>query len=250
MSVIFAVFYVGLARIEEFLAYMHAGRSALAVTNPGAAYVVLTDRATAPALAAAGFATETVAPDEGPLVLRFTQAFQAYCEARPVADLIVLADPDCAANRRLDDALPAGEGLGITVRDHNHRVNAVAYVRDTALAAWFFARAAALQERMPPEMQEWWGDQVAWNHAMGDWRLGDEWAYPLQSADPAAVLAHRIKLLWCHTHNRAPKRGTGRRPGQEDAYMLHWKGDRKVDMVGYVAKNILRRAQDEGRRVA
>lgn len=213
MSTIFTAFYVDAGeRHGEYLQHMMAGAHALELTNPGARYVVLTDRKTAPRLEGhVEFAV--TAPDMGPLMLRGVLA-QAAFEKTVVADLVILAAPDCIANRDLTHSTFKDQGLCIT-ENKAKKINNVGYARDHDLTHWFLTKAARIIEGYPFPKQEWKGDQESW---------GD-----------VDVMGRSVHRLPCSTHNAFPRKdGVIKWSVIGDAYILHFKGPRKEHLLRYV----------------
>lgn len=172
MKIIVAAFFADVpgqpSRLSDYLPLIQAGRKALDLTNPGARYVVLTDSLTAPAIEPHAEVYVGQVEPSLPLIQRLirTQAlFTASCDA----DLLILPDVDCFANRDLQDAIPEDVGLAITHKGEKfgYRITNIAYARDMDLATWFLARATGILESWPIEAQHWWGDQEAWGAALG-----------------------------------------------------------------------------------
>jgi hypothetical protein len=142
------------------------------------------------------------------------------------ADLVILPDVDCLANRALDDAVPANVGMVVTHKGpkFERRINNLAYVRDRSLGIGFLHLAYEVLETWPLERREWGGDQDAWGVALGSpasWMpLGDErWT--------ACTGAGVVDVYPCLTHNcPLPDDGKIRRR-QREAYFVHLKGPRK-----------------------
>lgn len=239
------------SRLTEYLPLIEASRKALELTNPGARYVVLTDEATAPGIEKyADVWLTNVLPDTPLLskLLRSQALFASQCKA----DLLVLPDVDCFANRDLSDAISDNVGLAITHKGEKFgwRIVNIAYARDMELATWFLARASSILESWPQQAQEWWGDQEAWGWALGTQinGLGLSAAYiPLVQvgepdeagertfvARPAA--GKYVHVYPARTHN-CPLADDGEmRPVHRDAFMIHLKGERKQHVERFMAE--------------
>jgi hypothetical protein len=230
--------------LPAYLPLIQASRKALEITNPGARYVVLTDALTAPAIEPHAEVWVAAVPPETPLMCKIIQA-QALFASQCKADLLVLPDVDCFANRALDDAIPEHVGLAITHKGekYTYRINNLAYARDTDLATWFLARAGAILESWPAEAQEWWGDQEAWGAALGTNinGLGVSNSYiPLERVGDEIFLARPTKrevyVYPCMTHNCALREDGSIREAQQSAYMVHLKGPRKQHVERFMAE--------------
>lgn len=226
---------------NDYLKQMEVCRKALELTNPGMDLIVLTDKETAPALK--GYDTRVIADSSLPLMLRYTLA-QAEFERTADYDLVVLAEADCLANRNLQDAIPRDHGLGITYRPRRafrHEdfdefilppINNLAYVRDHELAEWFLRRACKFMEDMPT--LEWWADQAAWHQALKPWGA-DSPDLVVREARPEGRLIH---LYPCQTHNHFPLSGLRPKKLTKDAFIIHFKGERKHDMEPFFERYV------------
>ena len=230
--------------LPAYLPLIQASRKAMELTNPGARYVVLTDSATAPAIEPHAEVWVAAVPTETPLMCKIIQA-QALFASQCQADLLVLPDVDCFANRALDDAIPPEVGLAITHKGSkfSYRVNNLAYARDMDLATWFLARAGAILESWPLEAQEWWGDQEAWGAALGTNinGLGVSNSYiPLERIGDEIFLARparrEVYVYPCVTHNCPLREDGSIRENQMNAYFCHLKGPRKQHVERYMAE--------------
>lgn len=221
--------------LEEYLEYIKLGQAALACTNPRAVYTVLTDPQTLPLLQPHCSAIPT-APKEGPLMLKYLVAQAAFLKFWPGDDLIVLAATDCVANRPLNSATHSSMGFATTY-NKSGKVNNVAYVRDKELGHWLLCRAIQLLATSPAlvDKHEWLGDQEAWEAAIGPWEPGNN---TIREAHPDGK---RVILFPCGTHNRFVRKNGSVKQGDENAFILHFKGDRKQHMRQYVFDNILGR---------
>jgi len=246
MNIVVAAFFADVpgkpSRLADYLPLIEASRKALQLTNPGARYLVLTDAATAPAIQRHAEVWITSVPADTPLLAKLIRS-QALFTAMCKADLLVLPDVDCFANRDLSDSIPGNVGLAITHKGEKfgYRINNLAYARDMDLATWFLARAAAILESWPLEAQEWWGDQEAWGAALGTHINGlgvsasyiplvqvgepDEGGERTFLARPAA--GRYVHVYPCRTHNCPLADDGGMRPVHHDAFMVHLKGPRK-----------------------
>lgn len=230
--------------VDDYLPLVQASQRALEATNPGARYVVLTDRETAPAIAPHAEVWCAAVPAETPLMLKIVRS-QALFAIDCRADLLVLPDVDCFANRALDDAIPESVGLAITHKGpkFHHRINNLAYARDNDLAAWFLTRAATILESWPLAAQEWWGDQEAWAAACGVPinGLGTPYAYVVVERVDGEILIARpadkiVHLYPCQTHNCPLPDDGVIRPAQREAYFVHLKGPRKQHVERFMAE--------------
>lgn len=233
----FVVFHTGKDTLPPYLPLMHASRAALAQTNPGARYVVLTDKETAPALKK--FEVEVLAPSGWPLMRQYVEAQRQY-EAKAEAGLVVLAATDCVANRDLSTALR--HNMAVTYRDRGrHLINNIAYIEDHDRAAWFLKRALDV---MRPKHYDFYGDQESWQDALGDPK---EWRLVNPEVDNdftrcANVEGRWIHLYPCHTHNYFSKKSGAMSPTAMNAYVWHFKGPRKAVMVDAIANYLIGRA--------
>ncbi len=230
--------------LPVYLPLIQASRKALELTNPGARYVVLTDNETAPAIESHAEVYVAAVPPETPLMCKIIQA-QALFVAQCKADLLVLPDVDCFANRVLDDAIPEHVGLAITHKGfkYGYRINNLAYARDMDLAMWFLARAGATLESWPTEAQEWWGDQEAWGAALGTNinGLGVSNSYiPLERVGDEIFLARparrEVYVYPCVTHNCPLREDGSIRDAQRAGYFVHLKGPRKQHVERFMAE--------------
>jgi len=237
MKIIVAAFYADIpgrpSRFDEFLTLVLASRRALALTNPRARYVVLTDPPTGELFDRAGVANLPIAETALPLMLKIIDAQRRFVR-QTAADLIVLPDIDCLANRALADAIPATVGLAVTHKGPKFRrkINNLAYVRDRELGARFLDRAFAVLEGWPVDTQEWGGDQEAWGAVLGeprDWR-------PLGGECFVTPSAPHIHLYPCATHNK-PLADSGEIHARRHAvaYFIHLKGPRKQHLAKFMA---------------
>jgi len=229
--------------LPAYLPLIQASRKALELTNPGARYVVLTDNATASAIEPHAEVWVAEIPAGTPLMTKIIRAqtlFASQCKA----DLLVLPDVDCFANRKLDDAIPSKVGLAITHKGQKYcyRINNLAYARDTGLATWFLSRAGAILESWPIEAQEWWGDQEAWGAALGTHinGLGVSNSYiPLERVGPEIFIARpekrEVYVYPCVTHNCPLREDGSIREAQTNAFFCHLKGLRKQHVERFMA---------------
>lgn len=229
----FVVFHTGVETLETYLPLMTVGREALVVTNPGARYVVLTDRATAPKLEK-DFEVAVLAPKGQPLMRQYLVA-QALYESRAEPGLVVLAATDCVAYRDLGFALC--HNMAVTYRKRGKNlVNNIAYIEDHDRAAWFLRRALDV---MRPEHFDFWGDQQSWEDALGphdSWERLDDKEEGIRLAKPGGRFIH---LYPCRSHNYFPKRSGVLSEVGKRAFLLHYKGSRKHNMVSSVNWHIL-----------
>ncbi len=230
--------------LPAYLPLIQASRKALELTNPGARYVVLTDSETAPAIEPHTEVWVAAVPPEAPLMSKIIQA-QALFASQCKADLLVLPDVDCFANRALDDAIPPEVGLAITHKGpkYCYRINNLAYARDMGLATWFLARAGFILDSWPIEAQEWWGDQEAWGAALGTNinGLGVSNSYiPLERVGDEIFLARparkEVYVYPCVTHNCPLREDGSIRDAQANAYFCHLKGPRKQHVERFMAE--------------
>lgn len=248
MNITVASFYADIpgkpSRLSEYLPLIQASRRALELTNPGARFVVLTDSLTAPQIEPhAEVWIGKVSPDL-PLMqklIRSQALFAAGCDA----DLLLLPDVDCFANRDLTGAIPQDVGLAITHKGpkFKYRVNNMAYARDTDLAAWFLARASAILDSWAPEAHQWWGDQEAWAAALGVQinGLGAAFSYVVVERIAGEILvAHpadkTVHIYPCDTHNCFLADDGAMRPKHHEAYFVHLKGPRKEHVERFMAE--------------
>jgi hypothetical protein len=243
MKIAVAAFYADVfgtkSRFYEFLPLMLASKRALSITNPDATYTILTDRDTATlinnenSLHEYGLHYSVVAPVIMPLMLKIIFAQRVFVKTC-TADLIVLPDVDCFANRDLSDAIPEDVGLAITHRGEKfeYKINNLAYIHDRELAVWFFDRAFRILKGWTQEQQEWGGDQEAWQAALELPRKPpfDQW-YEFEDMGNDILISRpegrKVHLYPCYTHNCFMSDGGRIMPTHESAYMVHLKGPRK-----------------------
>ena len=219
------------AKYEEFLPYMKVGRLALSLTNPGAEYVVLTDRATAPLLEKHVQVAAT-APDTGPLMVKYQIAQRNYLKSAKNKDFYVLAGTDCIAMRVLSRAIMHDVGFATTF-NKSGRINNVAYIRDVDQAIWFLDKAIAVLDSWEPERQRWFGDQESWEDVLGG-PVDPKVAFHVRTIE-----GRKFHLFNCVTHNRFPRQCGRPKRLDSEAFILHFKGERKQVMIDYVVKNIV-----------
>lgn len=241
MSVAFVSYFTATdpAKVQEYLGYMRLGKKALALTNPGARYVVITDGETARHLAPHVEVFVVEAPKMG--FMRASMWSQSEFLRLAQDDLTILAAPDCIANRRLDEATAPNMGLAITYRRPPNTINNVAYVRDNKKACWFLERAMKALDAYPADqtiwlnhgwhnIHDWGGDQDSWRDALGEF-YSVESDKGIKIAVPDGEL---VFLVPCETHNHFIRRTGGPKAGTFKAYILHFKGPRKAHMPVFV----------------
>lgn len=226
----FVVFHTGPDTLHVFRPLMEISKKALAVTNPKAHYVVLTDKETAPFLDK-DFEVDVRAPSGVPLMRQFVEA-QANYEAKATGGLTVLAGTDCVAPRDLRDACPHNVGVTYRVYGRSH-INNVLYAHDHDRAAWFLRRAL---DHMPAD-PGWYDDQESWYKALGpfdDWEIVDLKGRP-EGTRLAKPDGRWIHLLPCRTHNYFVKSTGCLSANAMRAYCLHYKGVKQymVQSVNY-----------------
>ncbi len=241
MNILVAAFYADIpgkpSRLDEFLPLILASKRALAITNPSARYLILTDNSTSKLLMRFNFLGKSniefnvMTPDNMPLMLKIIFA-QRLLMATSFADLIVLPDVDCIANRNLEEAIPKNVGLAITHRGKKfeYKINNLAYVRDKELAFWFFDRAYNILKGWPREKQEWEGDQESWQSALAPPLAATSWYDFEDLGDDILVSRPNGKEIYLYpyrTHNCFMNDGGVFQPTHENAYMVHFKGLRK-----------------------
>lgn len=244
MRITVAAFYAdvpgGKSRADEYLAYARAGMRALEITNPGARFVLLTDRATA-RRADREMEVAVVAPEGIPLMFQVMEAQRAFVKTVDT-DLLVLPDTDAIVNRDLRKAIPYGVGLAITHkgRKFEYKINNLAYVYDRELADWFFGRALDILAAMPAERHHWWGDQEAWEKVVGV-PVDDVENLPpqLTRTDEEEILLATVDGRAIHlypnaTHNCPMSNDGAIRPAQLNAFVVHFKGKRKDHLDRYM----------------
>lgn len=239
MKAAVAAFFVEVAgkpsRLDEYLAYARASATALRLTTPGATYTLLTDRATAPKLAGCGLDVDVLVP-ERPLMMAGIEAQIAFLR-KTDADLIVLPDVDCIANKDLRAAIPTDVALAITHKGakFRYKINNLAYIRDRGLGVWFLSEALAILERWPEDRHDWWGDQEAWGAVIG---LPIPEEEPIE-APPGEILKVITPRGAVHvypnvTHNCPMSGHGGLRQVHRHAQMIHFKGDRKEHLARFM----------------
>lgn len=210
---------------------MEVGREALTYTNPGARYVVLTDRETAPSLENE-FEIEVLAPTGEPLMRQYVMAQIAY-EKQAEPGLVVLAATDCAPVRDLSDSLQ--HNMAVTYRDtpRGPVINNVAYIVDHDRASWFLERSLGM---MRPSKYEFGGDQESWQAALGP---SQDWLWLDDGTVRACPDGRWIHLYPFRSHNYFVKRNGAFNNNAKKAYLVHYKGTRKYNMVDSVGWYIL-----------
>ncbi len=239
MKIIVAAFYADIvgqpSRFDEFLPFVLASQKALAATNRDAKYIVLTDDTTARLFENYNVNYRIVSPEHMPLMTKIVFAQREFL-MRCDADLVVLPDVDCMANKSLDDATPGYAGIMITHRGKkfDYKINNLAYIRDRDLGVWFLDKAYQMLEQWPRAKHEWEGDQEAWQAVL----TGKEYVEPANNIEYdfaelgndhlVCRLGERdIYIAPCTTHNCIMSNDGAIRPAQRAAYMVHFKGDRK-----------------------
>src|SRR6266404_5275955 len=236
MNILVASFYADIhgkpSRLDEFLPLILASKRALAITNPSAKYIILTDNNTAkPLITQYGIDVSVVVPDNMPLMLKVVFA-QRLLVLTSFADLIILPDVDCLANQNLEEAIPKNVGLAITHRGKKfeYKINNLAYIRDKELAVWFFDRAYDILKNWPRGKQEWEGDHEAWQAALAPPLAATSW-YDFEDLGDDILVSRPdgrdIYLYPCRTHNCFMNDGGVFQRTHENAYMVHLKGPRK-----------------------
>lgn len=232
----FVVFHCGIESLPVYLPLMRVGRAALAQTNPGARYVVLTDPETARYLDTE-FEVEALAPSRKPLMYQFMVAQRDY-EQKADPGLVVLAGTDCAAINDLSTALL--HNMAITYRPRGRfLINNIAYIEDHDRAAWFLDRALHMIDR---NNLNWFGDQQAWQAALGpphSWELIVPDGKP-DSARMAKPEGRWIALYPCRSHNWFDK-GHKYPVDSSKVYLVHFKGAGKRHMVHSLTEHLLGR---------
>ncbi len=242
MKITVGAFYAGKERFQEFFPYIRASRKALEITNPEAEYVVLSDTETQPLLEKEGFNSFVADNESLPLMVKIIYSQIRFLEAWE-SDLIILPDVDCLANKRLNKAIPPGVGLAITHKGpkFHYRINNLAYIRDRELGIWFLERALDLLRDFPPEKHHWWGDQEAWENALGVPINGLGSYVVVERLDGEILVARpekdrEIYLYPCATHNCfMPDDGNVREP-QKEAFFVHFKGPRKEHLSKWMSE--------------
>lgn len=222
---------------------MARGVKALAMTNPEARYVVLTDKKTAPHLEK-HFDVRVTAPDDTPLMMAGILAQKNYTK-RATDELTIHAAPDCMVARPLSGvwAHPT-HGMAITYRRPPEPINNVAYVRDHDLAHWFLKVAAEkLEELRGTKVFDWGGDQAAWYATIPEpWEtLPADMGFhglPESTIKVAHFGRSKIYLYTCTTHNHFVRNTGDPKRLTRNAFMLHFKGPRKRHMAEYLYKHI------------
>ena len=227
MSLIFTAFFVNpkdaAPRHRECLEYIRFGAAALAATNPKGRYVVLTDKETAPLLESEVEVFVCTSSD-APLMVKYTAAQEEF-ERSTNCDMSVLAATDCIPALSLRRSTDSDHGLSLTY-NKSEKINNIAYVRDHDLAAWFLRRVSDALSRYPTKLQEWYGEQRAWQFALGDWEK-DSSRDDVMVAKP---LGRTIHLYMCGTHNAFPRKDGALKRSHEMAFIIHCKGARKAYM--------------------
>lgn len=246
MKITVAAFYADVpgqrSRAAEFHRYALAGKRALEITNPGARFVLLTDRATAP-LFERDMEVAAVGPAGIPLMFQVMEAQRAFVRSVDT-DLLVLPDLDAIVNNDIRKAIPYDVGMAITHkgRKFEYKINNLAYVYDRELADWFFGRALDILATMPAERHQWWGDQEAWEKVVGV-PVDDVENLPpqlIRTAEEEVLVAkldgRTIHLYPNATHNCPMSNDGSIRPAQIKAFVVHFKGERKQFIDRFMAE--------------
>lgn len=237
MKIVVAAFYANIigqpSRFDEFLPLMLASKYALSVTNPTASYIILTDHLTAKLFERHDLRYTTVAPDHMPLMSKIIFAQRIFV-SRCDADLIILPDVDCIANRDLSHSIPEHVEMAITHRGmkFSYSVNNLAYIRNRDLASWFLERAYRILDDWPLEKRLWEGDQRAWEAVLDDKLeiIGDIKDDVLLSRP----MGRDIYLYPCKTHNCFMNDAGIFKDNHRNAYMVHFKGPRKQYLAAWM----------------
>lgn len=255
MKIVVAAFYADIigqeSRFDEFLPLILASKHALSVTNPTALYIILTDHLTAKLFENHNIRYMALAPEHMPLMSKIVFA-QKMFTLRCDADLIILADVDCIANRDLSNSIPNVIGMAITHRGKKfqYRVNNVAYIRDRNLGHWFLDRAYRILDNWPLEKRVWGGDQEAWeaalertSDAVTRYVFGDKeefyniW-YDFEDLGDDILVSRPdgrdIHLYPCSTHNCFMNDGGVFNDNHRNCFMLHFKGKRKQHLAAWM----------------
>lgn len=251
MKIVVAAFYADIvgqpSRFDEFLPLILASRYALSITNPKATYLILTDYTTSRLLEEHNIDHVAIAPEHMPLMSKIIFAqkeFMKKCDA----DLVVLPDVDCIANKDLSNAIPNNVGLAITHRGKkfDYHVNNLAYIRDRDLAYWFFSRAYSILNDWPLEKRIWMGDQEAWEAALDSRQSRNDiiditsrqitYKFEDLSNDilVSRPLGQDIYLYPCTTHNCFMNDAGIIKNSHRNAYMVHFKGERKQHLDSWI----------------
>ncbi len=235
MKITVAAFYADIphkpSRLSEFLPFIYASKRALEITNPYALYVILTDIDTA-RLLPKDILYSVVCPVYMPLMLKIIFAQRLFIQVSREVDLVILPDVDCLANQDLRLAIPDNVGFATTHRGpkFEYSINNLAYIRDKELAVWFFDRAFEILKGWPPELHEWEGDQAAWQAALAPPPVPEMW-YDYEDLGGDVLVSRPagrdIYVYPCETHNCIIPDGGNFKPKHFDAFMVHFKGDRK-----------------------
>lgn len=220
--------------LGNYLRYIKTGMEVLRLTNPGARYVVLTDKPTANYLEKYHVECAVVVPPKKPLMLQYIEA-QAVFEESCTDDLSVLGATDCMVARDLTDALQPKHRLVVTYRRGPWPINNIGYAKDHDLAAWFLRRALKILEGLPSPMHLWEGDMRAWELALGDWDTRRVLGNSVRLACPEG---RKIHLYPCVSHNNFVRRIGPPKSSSRSAYLLHFKGERKALMDEYLKTHI------------
>jgi hypothetical protein len=235
MKIVVAAFYADIvgqpSRFYEFLPLIKASRFALSITNPNADYIVLTDYTTSKLFDKYKIECSEVAPEHMSLMSKIIFGQREFVK-RCDADLIILPDVDCIANRDLSDSIPNNVGFATTHRGKkfDYRVNNLAYIHDRDLAYWFLDRAYDKLDTWSLEKRLWMGDQEAWQAAL-DPSLDVDLPYVFENLGNDVLVSRplnrEIYLYPCNTHNCFMNDAGIIKDNHRNAYMVHFKGERK-----------------------
>lgn len=225
-------------QLDLYIPLLLAQKRALLFREPDAHHAVICDAETKQAVEAtlADLLCYPTAPSDERLMVQSVVAQRRFLEDEATHltqshdSFVVLADADCVPARPLQDALPAGVIAGATYNDKGLRIINVGYVRGRRGALAFSAMlndAESMIRRWPQHLQDWFGDQEAWDMALG-WRHGS----PGTPDYHARVGVFPVNLYPCSTHNHIPLHsGTMK---NNKPFIVHFKGDRKEHMLEYV----------------
>lgn len=248
MKIVVAAFYADVvnrpSRFDEFLPLILASRRALSITNPDAKYLVLTDYSTSKLFDKHNIECLPISPEYMPLMSKIVFAQKSFMN-KTDADLVILPDIDCIANRDLSDSISDSVGFATTHRGKkfDYRINNLAYIRDFGLGYWFLDRAYDILDQWPLAKRMWMGDQEAWQAALdpacfahdSQWLAGGlpgiTYAFE-NTGNDILVCRHdfpyrEIHLYPCSTHNCFMNDAGVFKDNHRNAYMIHFKGKRK-----------------------
>lgn len=220
-------------QFEAYRIYARLARDAFLHTNPGGSYVILTDKPSAVLLHE--FSVIVATPDDLPLMLKSLYAARSFLDGyAKQGELSLIADADCVVQKDISWLMAGFDDPAtlVTYNDKSLRVNNIAYTRDPDTLSRVMKKALDILAGWPMHLKKWWGDQEAWDIALGD-RVGEP-----GRQDYRSVLYPSIGFVPCSLYNCFMPKNGNTKSGTANAFLVHFKGDRKQHMDQYVDRII------------